>query len=170
MVRAEGAGRATQRGAAGARGARAPSSRQSDAGRRAARTRYARPLAYYVPPRTPASLHGGRRSDVPASALLGTGGYNILTTNPYVINNDDINRCCGLMSLAYAASPPGYFRDVPILPYDRCGSHVMSDVVGWSGTLSLSKGTVKKQNFIKSTWLYVPVLNARFISKKGFNK
>ncbi|CAH2255578.1 jg19321 [Pararge aegeria aegeria] len=41
---------------------------------------HARSLAYYVPPRPSASLHGGRRSDVPASALLGTGGYNILTT------------------------------------------------------------------------------------------
>lgn len=51
-------------------------SRQSVAGRRAARTRYARPVAYYVPPRPPASLHGGRRSDLFASALLGTGGYN----------------------------------------------------------------------------------------------
>lgn len=49
--------------------------------RRAAQpARDARPIAYYVPPRPPASLHGGRRSDVPASALLGTGGYNILTT------------------------------------------------------------------------------------------
>ncbi|CAG9796189.1 unnamed protein product [Diatraea saccharalis] len=78
-----GMGGARQRGAGwgheGGGGARGLT-RQCDAGRRAGRTRYARPLAYYVPPRPPASLHGGRRSDVPASALLGTGGYNILTT------------------------------------------------------------------------------------------
>lgn len=65
--------RGAGRGGAACAGAR---TRQSDAGRRAGRTRYARPLAYYVPPRPPASLHGGRRSDLPPSALLGTGGYN----------------------------------------------------------------------------------------------
>lgn len=59
------------------RGARLAVSRSRGAAQPA---RYARPLAYYVPPRPAASLHGGRRSDLPASALLGTGGYNILTT------------------------------------------------------------------------------------------
>lgn len=43
--------------------------------------RHARVITYYVPPRPPARLHGGRRSDLPPSTLLGTGGYYILTTH-----------------------------------------------------------------------------------------
>ncbi|VVD05678.1 unnamed protein product [Leptidea sinapis] len=62
-------------------------SRQCTAACRVARTRDARQLTYYVPTRPSASLHGGGRRNLPPSALLGTGCYNILTTT---------HICCGL--------------------------------------------------------------------------
>lgn len=51
-------------------GARGPSA----ASRPRGPAQLARDALSYVPPRPTASLHGGRRSNVPASTLLGTGG------------------------------------------------------------------------------------------------
>lgn len=132
-------GRGEGQRARGGRSAAGRNSRQSVAGRRAAHSRHARPLAYYVPPRPPASLHGGRRSDVPTSALLGTGGYNILTTNPYVINNDHINRCCELLSLTYASAARVFSgrTDFAVRSMDARDCYV----VGW--IRYRSQGTVK---------------------------